>query len=49
LINPLDYLAGVRTAAFATVYAQIYFLGSFMFSFFVILKHIFKTANVDER
>jgi len=36
------YVAGVRTAAFVTVYAQISFLGTFMFSFFVVPKDVLK-------
>jgi len=38
IINLLCYVTGVRTAAFATFYAQISFLGSFMFLFFVVPK-----------
>jgi len=45
----LCYFAGVKTAAFVTVYAQISFLGSFMFSFFVVTKDVLKTASVDKR
>jgi len=40
IIHLLCYVAGVRTAAFATVYAQISFLGFFMFSFFVVPKDV---------
>jgi len=36
IVHVLCYVAGVRTAAFVTVYAQISFLGFFMFSFFVV-------------
>jgi len=42
-------VAGVRTAAFVAVYAQISFLGYFMFSFFVVPKEVLKTASVDKR
>jgi len=45
----LQYVAGVRTAAFVTVYAQIYFLVFLMFSIFVVPKDILKTASVDKR
>jgi len=34
----LDYVASVKTADFVTVYAQISFLGSFMFSLFIVPK-----------
>jgi len=34
---------------FVGVYAQISFLGSFMFSFFVVPKEDLKTASVDKR
>jgi len=40
IIHLLCYVAGVRTAAFVTVYAQISFLGFFMFSFFVVPKDV---------
>ena len=49
IIHLLCYVAGVRTAAFVTVYAQISYLGSFMFSFFVVPKDVSKTASVDKR
>jgi len=49
IIHLLCYAAGVRTAAFVAVYAQISFLVFFMFSFFVVLKDVLKTASVDER
>jgi len=49
IIHLLCNVAGVRTAAFVAVYAQIYFLGSFMFSFFVVPKDVLKTASVDKR
>jgi len=45
----LCYVAGVRTAAFVTVYAQISFIGSFMFSFFVVPKGVLKSASVNRR
>ena len=38
IIHLLCYVAGVGTAAFVTVYAQIYFLVFLMFSFFVVPK-----------
>jgi len=34
IIHLLCYVAGVRSAAFVTVYAQISYLGSFMFSLY---------------
>jgi len=40
IIHLLCYVAGVRTAAFVTVYAQISFLAFFIFSFFVVLKDV---------
>jgi len=49
IIHLLCYVASVRTAAFVTVYAQISYLGSFMFLFFVVPKDVLKTASVDER
>ena len=49
IINKLYYVAGVRTAAFVTVYSQISFLVSFMFSFLVVPKDVSKTASVDKR
>jgi len=48
-IHLLCYVAGVRTAAFVTVYAQISFLVFFMFSFLVVPKDVLKTENVDKR
>jgi len=47
IIHLLCYVAGVRTAAFVAVYAHISFLGSFMFSFFVVPKDVLKTVSVD--
>jgi len=49
IIHLLCYVAGVRTAAFVTVYARISYLGSFMFSFFVVPKDVLKTASFDKR
>ena len=49
IIHLLCYVAGVRTAAFVTVYAQIAFLVFFMYSFFIVPKDVLKTACVDER
>jgi len=49
IIHLLCYAAGVRTAAFVTVYAQISLLVLFMFSFFVVPKDVFKTVSVDKR
>ena len=40
IIHLLRYVAGVRTAAFVTVYVQISFLGSFLFSFFVVPQDV---------
>jgi len=48
-IHLLCYVAGVRTAAYVTVYAQIFFLGSFKLSFFFVTKHVLKTAGVTKR
>ena len=45
----LQYVAGVRTAAFVTVYAQIYILVFFMFSIFVVPKDVVKTAVVARK
>jgi len=45
----LCHVAGVRTTAFVAVYAQISFLASVMFSFFVVPKDVLKTASVDIR
>jgi len=42
-------VAGVRTAAFVTVYAQISFLVFFIFSIFVVPKDVSKTVSVDKR
>jgi len=47
IIHLLCYVAGVRTAVFVTVYAQISCF--FMFSFFVVPKDVIKTASVDKR
>jgi len=49
IINLLSYVAGVKTAVFVTVYAQISFLGTFMFSILVVPKDVLKTACVDKR
>jgi len=38
IIHLLCYVAGVGTAAFVTIYAQISFLVFFMFSFFIVPK-----------
>jgi len=46
IIHLLWYVAGVRTAAFVTVYAQISFLGFYMSSFFIVPKNVLKTASV---
>jgi len=40
IITLLCHVAGVRTADFATVYAQISFLGSFIFSFLLHQRRI---------
>jgi len=42
IIHLICYVAGVRTAAFVTVYAQISFLGSFVLSFFFVPKTYWK-------
>jgi len=47
IINLLNYVAGVRTAAFLTVYAQISCF--FMFSFSFVPKDVSKTASVNQR
>jgi len=49
IIHLLCYVAGVRTAAFVSVYAQISFLVFFMFSFCVVPKDVLKVASVDKR
>jgi len=40
IVHLLCYVAGVRTATFVTVYAQIFFLVFVMFSFFVVPKDV---------
>jgi len=40
IIHLLCYVAGIRTAAYVTVYAKISFLGSVMLSFFVVPKDV---------
>jgi len=39
IIDRFGYVAGAKTAAFVTVYAQIPFLGAFMFAFFIVVRN----------
>jgi len=47
IIHLLCYVAVVRTAAFVTVYVQIYLIVFFIFSFFIVPKDVLKTASDD--